>query len=229
MRIKRLWGWALTLGFSAAGPAVAADYTVGITDFVNYGQYGLGTALNAYEITGKGVELLPGSPYVLHEKDAGGNSYLPSIVAMNAAHDFLFVEYVAISNPLIVGFKITAHGLEKRWQQTFEPGNNFVNSMIAGRDYVIIGFYPNGTSLWASILNESGQILGGGSGDDSDSMSSVQVSAGEQFFYQCRDASSVSTVVLYTFNVSIPDKSNQYLLTSTDPAFYQGICEQGVT
>ncbi len=52
------------LGMLTSRIAMAADYSVGIVN-AGTGLDGAGTALNLYEITKKGIDLVEGSPYAL--------------------------------------------------------------------------------------------------------------------------------------------------------------------
>jgi hypothetical protein len=218
--MKFFSGLALTL---LAGTAMATDYTVGIVshDINNYGVV-TGTALNLYSITSGGVTLVPGSPYVWDKKDPMGNSYLPAIVEMDPAHGFVYVEYVATTLPYIVGFKVTAQGLVQQWAvEAEDAGNNFVNWMAAGPGYVIVYSTPAG--LWAEVINQAGQqVFSDGSGE-TDSLVALRLAPDNRFYYSCRDISVVRTVLVYSTQPA--DLGSATLVaTSTDKAFFQGVC-----
>jgi hypothetical protein len=202
---------------------MATDYTVGIVshDINNYGVV-TGTALNLYSITSGGVTLVPGSPYVWDKKDPMGNSYLPAIVEMDPAHGFVYVEYVATTLPYIVGFKVTAQGLVQQWAvEAEDAGNNFVNWMAAGPGYVIVYSTPAG--LWAEVINQAGQqVFSDGSGE-TDSLVALRLAPDNRFYYSCRDISGVRTVLVYSTQPA--DLGSATLVaTSTDKAFFQGVC-----
>ena len=218
--MKFFSGLALTL---LAGTAMATDYTVGIVshDINNYGVV-TGMALNLYSITSGGVTLVPGSPYVWDKKDPMGNSYLPAIVEMDPAHGFVYVEYVATTLPYIVGFKVTAQGLVQQWAvEAEDAGNNFVNWMAAGPGYVIVYSTPAG--LWAEVINQAGQqVFSDGSGE-TDSLVALRLAPDNRFYYSCRDISGVRTVLVYSTQPA--DLGSATLVaTSTDKAFFQGVC-----
>jgi hypothetical protein len=218
--MKFFSGLALTF---LAGTAMATDYTVGIVshDINNYGVV-TGTALNLYSITSGGVTLVPGSPYVWDKKDPMGNSYLPAIVEMDPAHGFVYVEYVATTLPYIVGFKVTAQGLVQQWAvEAEDAGNNFVNWMAAGPGYVIVYSTPAG--LWAEVINQAGQqVFSDGSGE-TDSLVALRLAPDNRFYYSCRDISGVRTVLVYSTQPA--DLGSATLVaTSTDKAFFQGVC-----
>jgi hypothetical protein len=218
--MKFFSGLALTL---LAGTAMATDYTVGIVshDINNYGVV-TGTALNLYSITSGGVTLVPGSPYVWDKKDPMGNSYLPAIVEMDPAHGFVYVEYVATTLPYIVGFKVTAQGLVQQWAvEAEDAGNNFVNWMAAGPGYVIVYSTPAG--LWAEVISQAGQqVFSDGSGE-TDSLVALRLAPDNRFYYSCRDISGVRTVLVYSTQPA--DLGSATLVaTSTDKAFFQGVC-----
>jgi hypothetical protein len=181
--------------------------------------------------------LVKGSPYVLQETDSNGNNYGPALIILNPQHDFVYVEYTASALPLIVGFKITPHGLVKSWQMiASNAGSNELGSMEAGPDYVVLR--PD--SLWVPIntVNQSGQLVYIDAGDGLNTVISVHVSPTGRLYYSCRyvspsvsyDYSLANTVVVYR----IPDGALQgkapqpislaHEFTSTDPVFVQGIC-----
>ncbi len=211
---------ALTL---LGGTAMAADYTVGIvSDHISYFGVTAGTGLNLYSITDGGVTLAPGSPYVWDKKDPSGNLYLPTIVEMDPAHGFVYVEYVATTVPYIAGFKITETGLVMKWAvEAGDAGNNFVNSMAAGPGYVIVYSTPAG--LWAEVINQYGkEVFSDGSGD-ADSLVALRLAPDDRFYYDCRDISGVKTVLVYRTQPADLGSST-LVATSTDKGFFQGVC-----
>jgi hypothetical protein len=220
--MKLLSAMALLL---ATGSALAAGHSVGISgDKLHY--YGViaGKGLNLYTTSTAGVELAPGSPYVLEKKDSAGNAYLPTLVAMNPAQDFAYVEYVATGLPIIVGFKITAHGLEKQWE--IEPtiaGNNFVNSITAGANYVLVYSEPSG--LWAEVIDQSGHdVFVDGTANPDDRLVALNVAPGEYFYFDCRVTNGVRSVSVYGTRPKDLGEA-AFLVTSTDPAYFQSQCE----
>src|SRR5216684_8484 len=94
-------------GFLASGGAMAADFSVGIVN-LGTGTLGGGTALNLYSIEKTDIDLV--QTYVLNQNDFTGKLSSPLTLAMNPAHNFVYVVYTGLSQPNIVGFKITPTG-----------------------------------------------------------------------------------------------------------------------
>lgn len=222
----------MMMGIATSAAAAGVDYTVGVANLGSEPGGG-GSALNAYSISDAGVKLLPGSPYVLNLKDPNGNTTYPYAVTLNTAHNFAYVEYVNIDLPYIVGFSITPNGLVYQWNiVASDAGNNFVNSIVAGPNYVIA--YSNPAGLWAQIINQEGQqVTSEGSSLDGVQLTAISVAGDGLFYYACHDAEpgqpptavKVWKLPPGTFTGTAPQPiTPKLLLKSTDPTFIQAQC-----
>ena len=157
------------LGVLAGGGAMAADYSVGIVN-LGTGTLGGGTALNLYATKKTGIDLV--QTYVLPQNDFTGNPSSPLTLAMNPAHTFVYVVYTGLSQPNIVGLKMTPTGLVYEWQDEIQTGDAGLQgtTLTAGHNYVIENTYPFG--LWEHVVSQAGGELindyenGGGSSLD---------------------------------------------------------------
>jgi hypothetical protein len=214
----------LSIGILAGGHAMAADYSVGIVN-LGAGEFGGGTALNLYSIKKTGIELI--QTYVLDRTDFTGKLSTPLTLAVNPAQDFVYVAYTGLSQPNIVGFKITPTGLVLKWEEELETGDASLqgSTLSAGADYVIENTYPAG--LWIHVLNQAGKEL---IDDYQDStVTSGHVDSTRTFYYSCRAASSAppaTSVSVYRFDPGVDVHTNAAtpVGTSSNPAFIQSVC-----
>ena len=95
------------LGMLTSRIAMAADYAVGT---VNLGTGSVGTSLNLYSMTRKGVDLIQN--YILQQTDTYGRLVAPLALSMsmNPHHDFVYLAYTgpgptgALDQPMLVAF-----------------------------------------------------------------------------------------------------------------------------
>jgi len=141
------------LGVLASGGAMAADFSVGIVN-LGTGIFGGGTALNLYSIEKSDIDLI--QTYVLQQNDFTGHLSSPLTLAMNPAHNFVYVVYTGLSQPNIVGFKITPTGLVYEWQEEIQAEDTGLQgaTLTAGPNYVIENTYPAG--LWVHVIGQTG-------------------------------------------------------------------------
>jgi len=217
------------LGVLAGGGAMAADYSVGIVN-LGTGTLGGGTALNLYATKKTGIDLV--QTYVLPQNDFTGNPSSPLTLAMNPAHTFVYVVYTGLSQPNIVGLKMTPTGLVYEWQDEIQTGDAGLQgtTLTAGHNYVIENTYPFG--LWEHVVSQAGGELindyenGGGSGVY---LISGRVDSARTFYYSCLStsasppATSVS-VFRVESGVDVYTSSASPAATSTDPAYVQSVC-----
>jgi hypothetical protein len=217
------------LGVLAGGGAIAADYSVGIVN-LGTGTLGGGTALNLYATKKTGIDLV--QTYVLPQNDFTGSLSSPLTLAMNPAHTFVYVVYTGLSQPNIVGLKITPTGLVYEWQDEIQTGDAGLQgtTLTAGHNYVIENTYPFG--LWEHVVSQEGVELindyenGGGSGVY---LISGRVDSTRTFYYSCLSMSSsppATSVSAYRVEsgVDVYTSSTSPTATSTDPAYVQSVC-----
>jgi hypothetical protein len=227
-------------GLVVSGTVLAEDFSVGL---VNPGS-GLengGTAVNLYGITERGVKLV--QTYVRRKTDYSGNPATPLTVAINPQHDFVYAVYTGpvydksgdSYQPILVGFKITAKGLEEAWEDEVATGGPSLagTSISAENGYVIENTFPSGFALYVVVVNQAGQEL------VSDEPGTPVVVSGHingKFYYSCRvtspygrstpvapPATSVSVFIL-EHDVELFTKKVAPLTTSTDPEFVASVC-----
>jgi hypothetical protein len=217
------------LGVLAGGGAMAADYSVGI---VNLGTatLGGGTALNLYATKKTGIDLV--QTYILPQNDFTGSLSSPLTLAMNPAHTFVYVVYTGLSQPNIVGLKITPTGLVYEWQDEIQTGDAGLQgtTLTAGHNYVIENTYPFG--LWEHVVSQAGVELindyenGGGSGVY---LMAGRVDSTRTFYYSCRSTSSsppATSVSVFRVEsgVDVYTSLASPTASSTDPAYVQSVC-----
>ena len=217
------------LGVLAGGGAMAADYSVGI---VNLGTatLGGGTALNLYATKKTGIDLV--QTYILPQNDFTGSLSSPLTLAMNPAHTFVYVVYTGLSQPNIVGLKITPTGLVYEWQDEIQTGDAGLQgtTLTAGHNYVIENTYPFG--LWEHVVSQAGVELindyenGGGSGVY---LTAGRVDSTRTFYYSCRSTSSsppATSVAVFRVEsgVDVYTSLASPTASSTDPAYVQSVC-----
>jgi hypothetical protein len=217
------------LGVLAGGRAMAADYSVGI---VNLGTatLGGGTALNLYATKKTGIDLV--QTYILPQNDFTGGLSSPLTLAMNPAHTFVYVVYTGLSQPNIVGLKITPTGLVYEWQDEIQTGDAGLQgtTLTAGHNYVIENTYPFG--LWEHVVSQAGVELindyenGGGSGVY---LMAGRVDSTRTFYYSCRSTSSsppATSVSVFRVEsgVDVYTSLASPTASSTDPAYVQSVC-----
>jgi hypothetical protein len=217
---------AMFLGNSAA---IAADYSVGIVGAGTRFDGG-GTAINLYRITEKGVELV--QDYILQEFDFTGQLSSPLTLAMDPAHDFVYVAYTGTSIPNIVGFKITPQGLVKKWEHRLDTGDAGLQgtTLESLQDYLVENTYPFG--LWVHVLTQSGRELVVDAGSNGLNLVSGHIDPHGKLYYSCRYVTSppvfpngpANTVAVYDLDKSGVDFGTPPILTSTDPTFVRSIC-----
>jgi hypothetical protein len=219
------------LGSLAFGPAMAADYSVGIVN-AGTGFEGAGTALNLYSITNKRVDLVQGSPYMLPAV-VGGGPYEPILVSIAPEHDLVYVVYFhwCCGTPVIVQFQITPKGLVYQWEQRLDTGDAGLqgSSINAVSNYLIERTYP-GEGLWVRIHDRSGQEVVDDVGTDGMNLISGHIDPEGKFYYSCRNLSATypgeapaNAVAVYKLDRSVTLDSTPFL-TSTDPVFVQSEC-----
>jgi hypothetical protein len=229
------------LGLVVSGTVLAEDFSVGL---VNPGS-GLGneggTAVNLYGITEKGVKLV--QTYVRQKTDYSGNLATPLIVAINPQHDFVYVVYTGpvydksgdTYQPILVGFKITAKGLEEAWEDEVATGDPSLQgtSISAENGYVIENTFPSETALYVIVVNQAGQEI---VSDESDTPAVVSGHIKGKLYYSCRarspygrstpvapPATSVA-VFISEHDVELFTTKVAPLTTSTDPVFVASVC-----
>ena len=210
------------------------DYSVGSS----------GTALLLYEISDKKAELVGGT-LVWNPKTSQGWTFYPAVIMMDPNHTFVYVEYVfSGSIPFLAGFKITPHGLVYEWSTNeLDAGDYYVNSLTAGRNYIISFSFPDTSDLNVQVFNQAGQhVMGDGFGIGAGpyNILAASISADGNFYYSCRHVPALSpnaianAVAVYVLppgalegNAPQPiDPTLAY--TSTDPLFVQSKCSQPV-
>jgi hypothetical protein len=216
-------------GFLASGGAMAADFSVGIVN-LGTGTLGGGTALNLYSIEKTDIDLV--QTYVLNQNDFTGKLSSPLTLAMNPAHSFVYVVYTGLSQPNIVGFKITPPGLVYEWEEEIQTADAGLQgaTLMAGPNYVIENTYPAG--LWVHVIRQTGAEM---INDYEDGVfSGVYLISGHAdstrtFYYSCRSTSSsppATSVSVFSFEsgVDVHTSSTSPTATSTDPVFVQSVC-----
>jgi hypothetical protein len=210
------------IGMMSGGSVMAADYSASIT----------AGGIDLYAITGKGVDLVRGSPYVLPEP---GTAYprTPAMLTLSPAHDFLYVVYEQqpyhgdLSDDVsVVGFKITSHGLVKKWSfdTNMDPAEYKYISLSVGLNSVIVYSKPAG--LFATVYSEEGDLIAGdGSEVGGDQLLSGHVDPDNHFYYSCRvNTSAIKYLEVYSLPKNGPTLQ-QLLVTSYDPSFMKSICK----
>ncbi|MGA2191131.1 MAG: hypothetical protein ABSH33_21650 [Steroidobacteraceae bacterium] len=226
--MKLLAAMVLT-GLMAGGSAMATDYSVGIVK-LGTGAEGGGTALNLYAIKKSGIHLV--QTYVLQQDDYTGNLASPLTLAMNPAHDFVYVVYTGLTIPNIVGFSITPTGMVYEWENEIQTGDGGLqgSTLTGGPGYVIENTYPAG--LWVHVVNQTGAEVindyadGGSAGIY---LISGQVDSSMTFYYSCRSTASTppaKSVSVFSFEdgVDVYTSTATPVATSTDPVFVRSVC-----
>jgi hypothetical protein len=220
---------AMLLGMSRL---MAADYSVTtvrpITPNIFPNNFDPGNGINLYEITGKGVELVRGSPYVFQHTDYTGQLSSILAIAMNPAHDFVYAVFTGNIQPILAGFAVTPNGLVLKWQNVFTTGEPDMEraSITALDNLVIEDAVPAPQAHLVSVLNESGQVI---KSEYSEFLVSVRVENNGNFYYSCRSAVAggfggvppATSVLVFDLKKSASDP----LVTSTDPIFVRSVCD----
>jgi hypothetical protein len=217
------------LGVLAGGGAMAADFAVGIVN-LGTGVFGGGTALNLYSIEKTDIDLI--QTYVLQQVDFTGHLSSPLTLAMNPAHNFVYVVYTGLSQPNIVGFKITPAGLVYEWEEEIQTADASLQgaTLTAGPTYVIENTYPAG--LWVHVIRQTGAEMINDYADGQFSgvyLISGRADSTRTFYYSCRSTSSsppATSVSVFSFEngIDVHTSSTPPTATSTDPAFVQSVC-----
>jgi hypothetical protein len=212
------------------GPAAAADHSVSIVN-TDTAQYGAGKGLNVYSITEKGVKLVKGSPYILPETDGFGRPSIPLTLSINPNHDFVYVAYTSKIFPVVVGFKITAEGLVKQWEQRLETGDpSLQQSYLVAIDRYLVEYLHPSIGYWVRVLTQEGgqQLVA----DEVNDLVSAHMDKSGKFYYSCRAVAHpdstdfpADTVVAFDLSKGPVDSSETVpLVTSMDPNFVRSIC-----
>lgn len=218
MKAMSKWTMALAMlsGSIAANAQAVADGYEDSPEAADYSVAIVPGGLNLYSITKHGIHLVGGTTYVLkHQAPISSLSTIPVLVAMNPAHDFVYVEYVSPPEssivedqhglPSIVGLQITPHGLVYKWSamvqiQGYET-NSPAYSLVAGRDYVLVNNYPGGPpaiitngvptcsstcgALFVQVIKKSGEQVFWDAGVYLAEVTSAHFSPTAKFFYAC--------------------------------------------
>ena len=219
------------LGVLAGGSAMATEYSVGIAN-LGSGVFGGGTAIKLYATTGKSITLV--QTYVLHQKDFTGNLASPLTLALNPARDFVYVAYTGLGQPNIVGFKITATGLDLEWEKELNTGDASLQgtTLSAGPGYVIGNTNPIPGELLLRVVDQAGaEVLN----DVEDGFGGVwlisgQVDATHTFYYSCRNSTPsppATSVSVYEFKagVDVSAPSTKPVASTKDAAYVQSVCD----
>jgi hypothetical protein len=230
------------LSVLALGNAIAADHSVAIVS----------GGINLYSITEKGVALVKGSPFTIPQ--TGAYPLTPVLTALNGKDNFVFAVYEDLASPYppvsltVVGFAITAKGLIEQWSHSFNVdreiySNQNAPTLVAGSDYVVFTYTPDdSTPFVAALYNQAGQLVTslvgpydvvGPSGLNEPI--SVHLAPGKHFLYFCHyvgpNNSPSQVVSVYRFDEDAlagtaphPVTEPTLLLTSTDPAFVESVC-----
>jgi hypothetical protein len=227
----KLFTTTALLGILAGGSAMATEYSVGIAN-VGSGVFGGGTAIELYATTDSSIKLV--QTYVLHQKDFTGNLASPLILALNPARDFVYVAYTGLSQPNVVGFKITPTGLDLQWEKEFATGDSSLQgaTLAAGPGYVIENTYPApGVGIWVHVLDEAGAEVLSDYDDDGGGvwLISGQVDATKTFYYSCRNTASsppATLVSVYAFKAGedVHTWSTKPVASTHNPVYVQSVC-----
>lgn len=228
----KLYAALAVLGLWITGTAQGADYSVGIVN-LGSGALGGGSAINLYSTTRNGIKLV--QQYVFQQKDWTGNLAEPLTLAINPAHNYVYVVYtghsLAAAQPIIVGFQITSTGLVYDWQHQLQTGDSGLQgtTLTAGPNYVIENTYP--FDLWVHVLSQAGEELMTDIEDDFDStyVVSDSVDSTRTYYYSGRAASypaPATSVAVFRFEsgTDVSTGTATPLGTSTDPLFIQSVC-----
>jgi hypothetical protein len=225
--MKMLQGMLL-LGLLVCGGAFAEDFSVVIAG--SPGPHGIGTGLNLYATTKKGVKLVEGSPYVLPASLLPPSSYPwgPALLAVTADQNYAYAVYYSLNfyPAFIVQFAITAKGLEYRWMQPLTAGNNDLGNVSISTVGDGVGYYSNPVdySFTFTVFDVSGNGI---IYDDGGGVVSGHVDPHSKFYYSCRTAQGygggpgggAGAVAVY----ALPFDSAP-LAISTDPLYVQSVC-----
>jgi hypothetical protein len=208
----------ILLGSLVCGRSMAADHSVGI---VNLGTlpFGAGTSLNAYSISEKGIDLLPGSPYVPPYgllPPISGCSWEPGRVSVTDDQHYAYVFYYCDSPfPILVQFAITSKGLVYKWQQVIDLGAGAEPGMSTTSNFVLVTWSGEGGSSGVVIYNEwSEEVV-----SDGGYQITGHIDPKGHFYYSCSPIGP--QVAVY----NVPQTTGQPpVVTSTDPVFFQSKC-----
>lgn len=233
MNAKRIVRAVLLLGLIfAAGPLMAADYSVSTVRPITPNAFDPGNGLNLYSITAKGVELVKGSPHVLRQIDYTGQLASVFAVVMGPDHDFVYVVYSGTPQPIVVGYSITPKGLVYKWQKVFTTGNERLNraTVTAENDFLVGDAHPAPFVHLVAIFNQSGEII---AEENSEVLVSGHVNRNGKFYYSCRSSTSDSfggvppadSVAVFDLKKGLASRTNTVPeLISKDPTFVRSIC-----
>jgi hypothetical protein len=234
MYANRIVRIVLLLGvIFGAGPLMAADYSVTTVRPITSTGFDPGNGLNLYSITARGVELVKGSPYVFKQLDFTGQLASVFAVVMSPDHDFVYVVYSGIPQPIVVGFDITPKGLVYQWQTVFTTGSERLShgaTVVAENDFLVGNANPSGFVHLVAIFNQSGQII---AEENSSALVSGHVNRNGKFYYSCRSSTSDSgggvppadSVAVFDLKKGLASRSNTVpVVTSKDPKFVRSVC-----
>jgi len=228
-----VFGVAVLTAGLLPGYTMAADYWVGIVN-PGTGVYDGGSAINLYSTTASGNELI--QTYILHQKDYTGNLASVLLVAMNPAHTFVYVVYSSTNVPNIVGFRITANGLVKEWEQGLPTGDSGLYggaNVVAGPSYVIENDYT--VTLRIDVVSQAGVLLlddyEAGFTPGGTYLISGHVDSTRTYYYSCQSlTSSPPATLVQVFKFEDGAVVNTYnttpVATSTDSVYVNTVCGQ---
>ena len=215
--MKILYG-AILIGFLACGSSMAADHSVGIVSLGTL-PFEAGTGLNSYSISEKGIDLLPGSPYVppyglLPPRTKC--SWEPGRVSVTGDQHYAYVFYYCDSPfPILVQFAITSDGLVYEWQRATDFGDGAEPGMSTTADYVLVTWAGEGGSTGVVIYNERGdEVI-----SDGGYQITGQIDPQGHFYYSCSPNGPYVAVYNVPRTMGRPP-----LVESTDPVFVQSKC-----
>jgi hypothetical protein len=183
--MNRLYAFAFG-GLLTAFNTMAADFAIGTVSPVVPYQFSPGNGINLYTITGKGLDLVRGSPFILREIDFSGQLSTPLLTTLSPDHGTAYVAFTTASSPKILAFKLSPKGLIKLWESVLSTGSVFPNgsSIRAAPGFLIENTFPTGP-LWVRVIDPSGkQIVSDFS--NSGILVSGQVDPDGNFYYSCR-------------------------------------------
>jgi hypothetical protein len=221
------------LGVLATGHALAADLSVGIVG-LGSGLYGGGTAISLYSTSKIGINLL--ETYVLDQTDFTGRLATPLLLAVNPAHDFVYVAYTGKSLPIIAGYSISTLGLTLEWEQELSTGDSSLqgSTITAGPDYLIEYTYPaEPDELFLYVIDQAtgNQILNDVEpGAHGIWLITGRVDSSRTYYYSCRSNSSsppAKSVTVFAIEPgrAVDARSAKPIARSADPTYVQSVCD----
>jgi hypothetical protein len=227
MNRKRVWFLLVLL--LGAGRLLAADYSVTTVRPITPTGFDPGNGINLYEITGQGIRLVNGGPYVFQHTDFTGQLSSILFIGMNPAHDFVYVAYTGNPQPILAGFAVTPTGLVMQWQNVFTTGNSTLDlaSLTILDNLIIEDAHPAGFAHLIAVLDQSGAVL---KQEINEFLVSVRVKNNGNFYYSCRSATGgpyggvppATSAVVFDLKKSVSTP----VVTATDPTFVRSVCDQ---